>query len=59
MKRYILMRTKILQLLVLILAGLFFSSFSPSETDPSKDFVVVLDAGHGGDDPGNRGPMYS
>ena len=58
MKRYILMRTKILQLLVLILAGLFFSSFSPSETDPSKDFVVVLDAGHGGDDPGNRGNGY-
>ena len=58
MKRYIHMRTKILQLLVLIFTGLFFSSFSPSETDPSKDFVVVLDAGHGGDDPGNRGNGY-
>lgn len=34
------------------------SSFSPLEKDPSKDFVVVLDAGHGGDDPGNRGNGY-
>lgn len=58
MMRYNFMRTKLLQVLVLIFIGLFFSSFSPSETDPSKDFVVVLDAGHGGDDPGNRGNGY-
>ena len=57
--RYNLMRTKFLQLLVLLITGLFFTTMTAAEKIPPADeFVVVLDAGHGGDDPGNRGNGY-
>lgn len=59
MLRYNFMKTKTLQLLVLIFTGLFFTSVNATEMEPGNDeFVVVLDAGHGGDDPGNRGNGY-
>ncbi len=45
-----------------IYVGIFFflSSFHKNDTEPSpKDkFIVVLDAGHGGHDPGNLGNGY-
>lgn len=48
--------------LLLLIGIIFFSSFSSSsseETTPVKDkFVIVLDAGHGGHDPGNLGNKY-
>ena len=57
--RYHHMRTKTLQFLVLLFTGLFFSALTAAEKNPpTDDFVVVLDAGHGGDDPGNRGNGY-
>ena len=43
------------------LCSLFFMAFSVSvfaNPDPVKPFVVVIDAGHGGKDPGNLGNGY-
>ncbi len=43
----------------LLLMGSYFSAFAKAEQDPSKKFKVVLDAGHGGNDGGNKGNGYS
>lgn len=47
-------------LLVFILMVLPLTSFTKNETEvpPQDEFVVVLDAGHGGHDPGNIGNGY-
>ena len=49
-----------LAFLVVILLALPLTSFNKNDTEvQSKDkFVVVLDAGHGGHDPGNIGNGY-
>ena len=39
----------------LALTVIFFAAYSPSTKDPDKTFTLVLDAGHGGSDPGNLG----
>src|SRR5690606_7086431 len=49
------MKTNLLKLFVLVFTGFLFTSSSPVPKDPIKKFKVVLDAGHGGHDPGNRG----
>src|SRR5690606_34547357 len=49
------MKTNLLKLFVLVFTGFLFTSSSPATKDPIKKFKVVLDAGHGGKDPGNRG----
>lgn len=54
------MRTKSLSILVSFIAVLILSSFviNDGEQNKSDKFVVVLDAGHGGKDPGNLGNGY-
>jgi N-acetylmuramoyl-L-alanine amidase len=54
------MRTKSLSVLVLLIIILPLSSFIPAGevSNKSDKFIVVLDAGHGGKDPGNLGNGY-
>lgn len=45
---------------VFLLSALSFTSFTKNDTEvtPKDKFIVVLDAGHGGHDPGNLGNGY-
>lgn len=54
------MKTNLLKLFVLVFTGFLFTSSTPGPVDPpgKSRFKVVLDAGHGGKDPGNRGGGY-
>lgn len=53
------MRTNLPILFALFFTGIFYSGFARPHDPPTEDeFVVVLDAGHGGHDPGNRGNGY-
>lgn len=52
------MKTKFLIFLILFIGSLFLSSFFSRNNNTVKPFVVVLDAGHGGNDPGNIGNGY-
>ena len=59
MKRYSHMRTKFFALFIFFSLSISLSTASASE-DPIRDkFVVVIDAGHGGQDPGNSWNGYS
>lgn len=49
------MRTKLIHLFVFAFFANTILLFANHKNDPTKPFVVVLDAGHGGHDPGNRG----
>ena len=53
------MKTNSLSLFVLFIFALTFSSFAKTnKSNMDHKFVVVLDAGHGGHDPGNMGGGY-
>lgn len=52
------MKTHKLLLFVSFILVLTFSSFVSGDDGKSHQFVVVLDAGHGGNDPGNVGNGY-
>ena len=49
------MKTRLLLFLVLAVCTVIFNSFKVHNNNTEKPFVVVLDAGHGGHDPGNTG----
>ncbi|MEM7379631.1 MAG: N-acetylmuramoyl-L-alanine amidase, partial [Bacteroidota bacterium] len=52
-------RKRFFFILFLLSLTLFVSFEKPNQEDaPAKDFIVVLDAGHGGHDPGNLGNGY-
>lgn len=57
-KYFIQMKTKIFSSFVLIICLSFFSFSASAAENPIKKFVVVLDAGHGGHDHGNKGNGY-
>lgn len=52
------MKTKLISFFVLIACTLTIFAFKPRNNSTIKPFVVVLDAGHGGHDPGNLGNGY-
>jgi len=52
------MKTKLFLSFVLIISLSFFSFSTKAAEKPIKPFVVVLDAGHGGHDHGNKGNGY-
>lgn len=53
------MRSILHPFITLLFTGIFLVGFVPPEDPvPREKFVVVLDAGHGGEDPGNRGSGY-
>ncbi|HPE82562.1 MAG: N-acetylmuramoyl-L-alanine amidase [Aequorivita sp.] len=52
------MKTKIFSSFVLIISISLFSITASAAENPIKPFVVVLDAGHGGHDHGNKGNGY-
>ncbi len=53
------MRTNSVSLFVLFIVALTYSSLAIANNSPlDHQFVVVLDAGHGGHDPGNTGNGY-
>ncbi|MAP56028.1 N-acetylmuramoyl-L-alanine amidase [Altibacter sp.] len=52
------MKTKLLSFFVLAVGLLLCASFTNSNNAPTKPFVVVLDAGHGGKDTGNTKNGY-
>ncbi|RFN58499.1 N-acetylmuramoyl-L-alanine amidase family protein [Marixanthomonas ophiurae] len=52
------MKTKHIPFFVLLICTVISFSFSTTNNDTTKPFVVVLDAGHGGHDSGNTGNGY-
>ena len=52
------MKTKIVVFLVLGASLFVFPSFFNPYIDNDRPFIIVLDAGHGGKDSGNRGNGY-
>jgi len=52
------MQTKLFSSFVLIISISLFSFSTSAAENPIKTFVVVLDAGHGGHDHGNKGNGY-
>ena len=52
------MNTKIFSSFVIVISLLLFNLSTNAAENPIKPFVVVLDAGHGGHDHGNKGNGY-